>query len=142
MDVGRPTDYNEQILKDTESYIESCEDEVTQVVTGESEKGFTTYKEKVRVKLPSIEGLAFKLRVNRDTIYEWEKKYPEFSDIINVLRAKQAERLINMGLSGDYNAFITKALLGKHGYSDRQEIKHEGIPDPSITVNVVKATDE
>jgi FMN phosphatase YigB (HAD superfamily) len=124
MAAGRPIEYSEERATKAKEYIDSCEDEVTQVVTGESDK-FTSYKEKIKVKMPSIEGLAYYLKIHKDTIYEWEKIYPEFSDVINVLRYKQAERLINMGLSGDYNAHIAKALLAKHGYIDRTEIKHE-----------------
>lgn len=123
--VGRPTKYSPDLIKEVEDYITSCKDTTEQVVTGESDK-FTSYKEKVIVKLPSIEGLAAFLKISKDTIYQWEKEYPEFSYVINALRAEQADRLINSGLSGTYNAYIAKALLAKHGYYDRQEIKHEG----------------
>ena len=123
--LGRPTIYNQDIVNNAKAYLESCEDEVIQIVTGESEKGFTAYKEKVRVKLPSIEGLAYYLKIHKDTIYAWEREHEDFSDVINILRMKQAERLINNGLSGDYNAYIAKALLAKHGYIDSSEIKHK-----------------
>lgn len=139
MPAGRPTLYNDQILSDTKAYIESCEDEIVQIVTGESEKGFTTFKEKTRVKLPTIEGLAYRLKISKETIYQWEQQHPEFSDVINDLRAKQAERLVNNGLSGDYNAYIAKALLAKHGYADRQEVDHTTKGDKieaSPTINV------
>jgi hypothetical protein len=135
--AGRPIEYTDQIALDARKYLDSCEDEIIQTVSGESEK-FTTYKEKVRVKLPSIEGLAFYLKISKDTIYRWEKEYSLFSDVINDLRGKQAERLINMGLSGDYNAYIAKALLAKHGYHDKQEIDHttkgDKIETPIINV--------
>ena len=120
--VGRPTEYSDKVLKDAQAYLDACEDETKQIITGESEK-FTSYKEKVVVKLPSIEGLAFYLKISKDTIYQWEQLHPEFSDVISDLRLKQAERLINNGLSGDYNANIAKALLAKHGYVDKQEIQ-------------------
>jgi hypothetical protein len=60
--------------------------------------------------------------VNRDTIYDWETKEPEFSDILGKLRAKQAHMLITNGLSGDYNPTIAKVLLTKHGYREGQEV--------------------
>lgn len=122
MPAGRPTIYNEGIVTKAQEYLDSCEDETVQVVTGESEK-FTSYKEKVIVKIPSIEGLAHFLKIHKDTIYEWEQIHAEFSDVINALRVKQAERLINCGLSGSYNAYIAKALLSKHGYHDKSEIE-------------------
>jgi len=118
--TGRPIKYNISYIKKAKDYIDSCEDEIVQVVSGESDK-FTAYKEKRRVKLPSIEGLSLYIKVHRDTIYDWEKKYQGFSDIINVLRAKQAECLINNGLSGDYNPIIAKVLLSKQGYSEKTE---------------------
>jgi len=118
--TGRPTKYSDTYVKKTKEYVDSCNDELVQVVSGESEK-FTAFKEKVRVNLPTIEGLAIYLKLHKDTIYEWEKKYKQFSDVINILRAKQVERLINNGLSGDYNPIIAKVLLSKQGYSEKTE---------------------
>lgn len=123
--VGRPTDYNEEIVPKTRSYLDLCVDTVKQVISGQSDK-FTAYKEKVTVKMPTIEGLSIYLGVHRDTINEWEKVHPEFSDIVNVLRATQADRLINNGLSGDYNPMIAKLILHKHGYRESQEIEYSG----------------
>jgi len=118
--TGRPTKYSESYVNKVKDYVDSCNDELVQVVSGESEK-FTAFKEKVRVNLPTIEGLAIYLKLHKDTIYEWEKKYKPFSDVINILRAKQVERLINNGLSGDYNPIIAKVLLSKQGYSEKTE---------------------
>jgi len=118
--TGRPTKYSDTYVKKTKDYVDSCNDELVQIVSGESEK-FTAFKEKVRVNLPTIEGLAIYLKLHKDTIYEWEKKYKPFSDVINILRAKQVERLINNGLSGDYNPIIAKVLLSKQGYSEKTE---------------------
>lgn len=126
MPAGRPTKYDDSILNRCLEYLELCEDTAEQVITGQSEKGFTTFKEKVTVKLPSIEGLSVFLGVHKDTIFEWDKIHPPFSDFLNVLRGKQADRLINKGLSGDYNPIIAKMLLSKHGYADKQEIEHSG----------------
>jgi hypothetical protein len=117
---GRPIKYSEAYIKKTKEYIDLCEDELVQVVSGESEK-FTAFKEKVRVKIPTIEGLSLYLKIHKDTIYDWEKKYKPFSDVINILRAKQVDNLINKGLSGDYNPIIAKVLLSKQGYSEKTE---------------------
>lgn len=118
--MARPTAYTKTILAQAKNYLDDCIDETKDVVSGQSEK-FTAYKEKVTVKLPSIEGLARVLGIHKDTIYEWEKIHPEFSDVINALRNEQAARLINMGLSGDYNPVVSKLLLMKHGYADKSE---------------------
>lgn len=125
MPAGRPTKYNDKILEKAEQYLSECVDTTEQVVTGESEK-FTSYKEKIKVNLPTIEGLAVYLNIHRDTLYQWEKEHPDFSDIIERLRGSQIKSLVNNGLSGDYNPTIAKVLLSKHGYSEKQEVQHSG----------------
>ena len=116
---GRPTDYSEEILIKTREYIDNCEDEdVQKVKQSNEEKGYEMYENKVKVKLPTIEGLARYLGINKTTIYEWCKIHSEFSNYIDELMAKQAERLVNNGLSGDYNSTIAKVLLTKHGYRE------------------------
>ncbi len=121
--MARPVKYTKDFTEKAHEYVDSCEDTVENVVIGQSDK-FTTYKQKITVKLPTIEGLARFLGIHKDTIYEWEKKFDEFSDVIGDLRAKQAEKLINSGLSGDYNATLSKVLLSKHGYRDSAEVTH------------------
>lgn len=123
--MARPTSFTPEMVSKAREYVDSCEDKIEDVISGQSEK-FTSYKQKTTVRLPTIEGLAFFLKIHKDTIYEWEKIHDEFSDVINDLRAKQAERLINMGLSGDYNPYIAKVLLTKHGYNDKQEVENTG----------------
>jgi len=141
MPAGRPTEYSQDIILKAQEYILNCRDEDYSQKKSESVNS-AVYENKIKVKLPSIEGIAVYLGIHKDTIYEWEKIYPEFSDIINKLRQIQAERLINNGLSGDYNPMITKLLLAKHGYRDTQELVGAGgkdlIPDPETK----KAADE
>jgi len=73
--------------------------------------------------LPTIEGLAVHLCVARETLYAWAKKFPEFSDIFEQLRAAQASQLIQNGLIGTYNSTITKLMLTKHGYVDKAHVE-------------------
>ena len=94
-----------------------CEDEIEEWHKTRGEKS-DTFERIVNVNLPSIEGLADYLDVAVSTIYEWEGQHPEFSEVLEKLRAKQAKELINGGLSGKYSPVITKLLLHKHGYQD------------------------
>lgn len=113
--MSRPLEYNEEILTKAQEYLESCEDE--EVERGSEQRPEYT----IKVKLPTKGGLARYLNVNRDTLYDWSSKYPEFSDIMEALGAEQEDKLINNGLSGDYNPTIAKVLLTKHGYTDKTE---------------------
>lgn len=133
MPAGRPSEYSGEILTKTREYIESRVDQFEQVVSQESES-YTMYKERLKVQMPTIEGLAVYLKVHRDTIYQWEKDHPEFSDILEELRATQADRLLNNGLSGNYNPTIAKVLLTKHGYTDKQEIDQKTEHSGGITI--------
>lgn len=137
MPAGRPSEYSESILVQVRDYLKACKDKRIKRVSGESEK-FTKYDHKLKVNLPTIEGLAVFLKIHRDTVYSWEKEYPEFSDIIGELRAKQLESLINNGLSGDYNPTIAKVLLAKHGYKEATEIDQKTEITGSLTFNGIK----
>lgn len=138
--MARPTDYSFEIIVQSKAYIDSCEDELVERISGQSDS-FTKYEQKLKVKLPTIEGLARYLKIHRDTVYQWEKEHDEFSDILEELRSKQAERLLNNGLSGDYNPTIAKVLLTKHGYTDKQEIDQKTEHSGSVSfggIEIVK----
>lgn len=117
---GRPTDYSPDMVIKTREYIASCQDKIEEYHKTRGDKS-DSYDRIVRVKLPTLEGLAVHLGINRDTIYAWRKVHQEFSDVIDELLAKQAQELINNGLSGDYNPTIAKVLLSKHGYTEKTE---------------------
>ncbi len=126
--MARPTDYNEDILDRAKNYVSSSSDTEADKETGISKK----------VNLVTIEGLAYDLGINKDTIYEWCKIHPEFSDVIDDLRSKQARELINKGLSGDYNPTIAKVLLTKHGYREGIDntTNDKDLPTPIMQLDV------
>lgn len=121
---GRPTILTAELKDKARLYIQECEDEETEYhkTRGEKSDGFERI---IRVRLPTIEGLAFYIDVARSTLYEWKDLDAEFSDIIDTLLQKQASMLIDKGLSGDYNPTIAKVLLTKHGY--REGTEHSGV---------------
>lgn len=120
---GRPSEYSEEILIRARKYLDSCEDDTERVVEmANEEKGYEKYRNKLKVNLPSVVGLALHLQVARSTVYEWAEQHKEFSDILEDILAEQEKRLIENGLSGDYNPQIAKLVLGKHGYHDKQDV--------------------
>ena len=104
--MARPTKYNEQILEKARDYIENHEQ----------------YDDLV----PSVVGLAYILEVDRKTVYTWGETYDEFLHILDRINELQEKKLLSGGLGGDFNSNIVKLMLGKHGYSDKQQTEHTG----------------
>lgn len=82
----------------------------------------------VHALLPTIEGLALRLDISRDTLYSWERENREFSYIISQLRQAQAEKIIQNAMIGRYNPNISKLLLSKHGYIEQSDVTSGGQP--------------
>jgi hypothetical protein len=129
MPAGRPPKYNKGYVTKTKKYLSKCVDEYDEYHATRGEKS-DTYQRIVRVRIPTIEGLAVYLHIHKDTINEWDNTYPEFSVVIGELKAKQVEMLIQNGLSGDYNSTIAKVLLAKHGYKEQIGLGGEGEGEP------------
>lgn len=132
--MGRPKDYSEEILIKSREYLDSCVDTYDEFHKTRGEKT-DSFERLITAKIPSIEGLALHLKISRDTVYDWEKKYPDFSYIIEELRLTQASKLINKGTTGEYNSTITKVLLSKHGY--REAVEQTGLNGGPLQVQVV-----
>lgn len=118
---GRPTDYSTEILDKTKDYLANYED------YGDA--------------IPSIAGLAVELKVSRDTIYEWRKHEDkkEFSDILQDILSSQERILISKGLKGEFNSNITKLALGKHGYTEKQDVTSDGKAMQPVLVRFIDA---
>lgn len=99
----RPTKYTPELLEKARNYLNVYE-----------------------TAIPSIIGLASYLEIRTSTVYDWRthEDKQEFSDILDRILQAQHEKLWDMGLRGEYNAALVKLALGKHGYSDKQEIDH------------------
>lgn len=99
--MARPTKYCDEILEKTREYLDEWR------TTGDM--------------IPSIESLALHLKINRATVYDWKSHEDKvlFSDMLDEILILQQKELLNNGLSGEFNASITKLVLTKHGYSDK-----------------------
>lgn len=138
-DVGRPTVYSPEIITKTQEYLDSCTDIIEDYHKTIGLKS-DSFDRIVNVKIPTIEGLAVFLGISRETVYAWDKDEtkPEFSDILSKLRAEQADRLINNGLSGNYNPTIAKVLLTKHGYREGVDATTNDKDLPTPIVNITR----
>lgn len=124
---GRPSKYLEHTPEEWKrlirEYINSCQDEHYTLIKTEGDKS-TSWENKIRVKLPTIEGLSLFLGLAKDRIYEYAEHAQEFRDALEEILTEQKNRLIFSGLSGDYNPTIAKLLLSaNHGMAEKTENK-------------------
>ena len=110
--TGRPTKYTDELVSKAKAYITD----------------YAIYGDVI----PSVAGLSSMLGIVRSTLYKWEEEKQEFSDILRSIKHEQEKVLLNRGLIGDFNSAITKLVLGKHGYHDRQDLDITG--DMSINI--------
>lgn len=112
--VGRPSEYTSEKLELARMYLEG----------GWEEQGDA---------VPQVAGLALAMGIDRSTVYDWASQddKQEFSHIFTRIQALQERGLINNGLRNTFNPAITKMMLTKHGYSDKQEIDHSS-PDGTM----------
>ena len=106
--MSRPTKYNTEILESAKQYLVDFEKDGSVI--------------------PSITGLAIRLKVHRDTIHTWSKdeNKKEFSDTLEQISCEQESILLNKGLKGEFNSAIVRLALANHGYSNKQETTHSG----------------
>jgi len=101
---GRPTLYNQELVDKARDYL-------------------LNYKDYGK-NIPSIVRLAQVLDITKDRLYKWAKQddKKEIKYILTKIVEAQEMELLENGLSGDYNSNITKLVLGKHGYHDKQDV--------------------
>lgn len=115
--MARPSKYNDETVTKALAYLEGCYDE-----------------------LPTVEGLAVRLGVHKDTVYEWatHEDKREFSDTLNKIKMIQADQLLQKALKGEYNATIAKLMLSvNHGYKESTQVDNvssDGSMTPSDRV--------
>lgn len=123
--AGQPTKYSAAILKKANAYV-------------------SDYKTEHEHAIPSIAGLAVVLGVCRKTIQNWAKnpKNKEFLHTLDKISTNQEFKLLNGGLTGTFNAAITKLVLYNHGYNEKAEPIEEDAPPLEYTFNVKPAKAE
>jgi len=112
MPAGRPSKFSQKLVDDAWKYLDGGYKKHNQVI-------------------PSLVGMCVALNLKKSTVYDWANEnhasyHKEFSDILAACNQLQEMVLLNGGLSGTMNSNIVKLVLGKHGYSDKQETNLSG----------------
>lgn len=120
---GRPSEYKETHADLVDDYLEERKDY------------YDTETKTYKVKIPTIEGFAQFIGVNKTTLYEWEKEHPQFSNALEKIRTEQQQRLLDNGLSGTYNSTIAKLVLSaNHGMREKTDMTTD---DKQISFSIV-----
>ena len=100
---GRPSKYKPEYCEQIIEFFSGPKSEriVKSVITGKNDYEKTEY-ETVPLELPTLRKFARSIGVNKDTVIEWTKQHPEFSDAYNEIKELQKEFLVDNGLAGLY----------------------------------------
>jgi len=113
--VGRPTKYNEETVKKTQKYFDSC---------------------RASGSMPFIEELALELDVNDDTIVEWSKNNEEFSAAVSKVKLLQKLSLKKGALSKQLQP-TTAIFLLKVNHGMNEEEKKDKDPVDGFHIHLV-----
>jgi len=123
--------------KKADGYLDTCGNDFWDYDKTVGEKS-NSYERKVTITLPTIEGLAKHLGVNRSTLYEWRDNHTTFSDSLEAVVAEQKRLVIEHSLNGDYNPTIAKLILASnHGMTDRTDVTSGDKPIKSNSIAFV-----
>ena len=163
--MSRATTFKKEYIDKIDEYLEKHQDEEKEILKQRNEdKGYEMYDKKLVVKLPTIKEFAIFIDVPYRTLYDWKKEGEEylknqnaeyedfkrleleqkadFSQALNKIFVEQEQRLLNKGLSGDYNSTIAKLILSSnHGYAEKQDVKTENKHTVSIKEVETKVKD-
>lgn len=102
--AGRPTKYKPEYCQKLIEFfdVEPYEDKPLEHYGKDGEVKWTDYK-RMANRLPTLRNFAKEIGVSFDTVYEWVKQHPAFSDAFTQAKDLQKWFLIENGLNGCYN---------------------------------------
>jgi len=79
----------------------------------------------------SLTAFAGDIGVSRDTVNEWTRVHPEFSDAVKIAQAKRVKYLEETMLDGNFGARVTARIFALKNadpteWKDKREVEHSG----------------
>jgi hypothetical protein len=130
--AGQPTKYKEEYCELVIEFFNRplWEKKKVQIL----DRGRMVLKEiDVPCQLPTIERFALNIGVHFDTVYEWAKVHPKFSESLRKAQQAQKEILIQHGLSGQYKEGFAKFVAVN--FTNMQEKVHQEV-DSNISLEL------
>lgn len=129
---GRPSKYDPKYCEEIISFFSIEHYHTIKIVTTGKNDYEKVEEKEVANALPFLSGFSRKIGVNTDTLHEWKRVHPEFSDAFTRAKELQAEMLHGNTLKGLYNSqygqFAAKNITE---WRDKVEIDH-GVSDEAF----------
>lgn len=111
---GRPTIYKPEYAEGLREYFNKRPIE-SEIIDGE--------RVEVKNPFPTLARYATNIGVHRETLLEWSKTYPEFSDAYKAAKALQEANLVEGAMCGAYSqAFAIFTAKNVLGWKDKTEV--------------------
>jgi hypothetical protein len=118
MQAGRPTKYRDEYCQEILDYFNEPRWVIRKTFKYYKGERFD-YEKEEPCDIPTFNKFARKIDVNQDTIYEWAKVHPKFSESLKICKGIQADILSDHAAKGYYNPAIAKLLLShNHGITE------------------------
>lgn len=139
--VGRPTKYREEYCEKIIQFFNRPKTKIlTTVTTGKNDYEKVEEKE-VAAPLPTLSGFALSINVNMDTLNQWCKVHPEFSESYKQAKELEAEFVVENAMRNLYaQPFSIFYMKNCHGWKDKQELT--GADSGPLTIKIVNYSDE
>lgn len=139
MPAGRPSKYKPECCQAIIEFFDKPPYE-RKVKTVATKKGPVEIEYDDPTDLPFLTDFAKSIGVNQDTLHEWIKKHPEFSEAFKTAKEKQEKIVVINAMRKLYDStFSIFTLKNIAGWRDKQEIEHQGsVEKPLVIIDAGK----
>jgi hypothetical protein len=118
---GRPSSYNKKYCQDIIDFFDISPYEIIKLKKKYKDGTIEEIYHEVANDLPLLSKFAVNINVCRDTLIEWTKKHPEFSDAYKKAKELQRTILITNGLRNNYQTAF--AIFTAKNLTDMRDVQ-------------------